>query len=275
MTKTRYALLPLILCLTACSPPASDHQAAGDKSATATNNPPPTASAATGDEAAARSSIKAAIPGLDDNHIRQSPMAGVYEVQIGMNFGYVTADGRYLIAGDLTDLKDRREITEDARRAARVALVERMDKAGFIEFAPKNPKYTVTVFTDVDCGYCQMLHRQIQAYNDEGIAVRYLFFPRTGLNTPSFYKAEEVWCSKDRNDALTKAKSGVDLHGDKTCPNPVAEHLQAAADLGLRGTPSIVLPSGDLIPGYQPPPELLRSLETKAAAKTEKTNPAG
>ena len=259
--KLRYCLPLLLLPLAACKPPtpdASTHVPTGDSASAAL----PTASPV--ELAAVRAAIKANMPDLDPEQVRPSPLPGVYEIQIGMNFGYVTADGRYLIAGDLTDLKTRQQITEDRRRTARVALVSKLDKDGYIEFAPETlpAKYTVTVFTDVDCGYCRMLHRQIKDYNARGIAVRYLFFPRTGPNTPSFYKAEEVWCSADRKAALTQAKAGVDLKGDRSCANPVMADLQAAADLGLRGTPSIVLPNGELVPGYRAPDELLEALKT-------------
>lgn len=252
--------LPLLATLAACAPPAPEHSTS-TSGVDSRADPAPVASSA--ELAKVAAAINAIVPDLKPDHIRATPMPGIYEIQLGMNFGYVTADGHYLISGDLTDLQTRREITEDSRRVARVALVEKMDKAGFIEFAPEKlpAKYTVTVFTDVDCGYCRMLHRQIKNYNDEGIAVRYMFFPRSGANTASFFKAEEVWCSADRKAALTQAKSGVDLHGDKSCPNPIAEHLQAAADLGLRGTPSIVLPDGELVPGYRPPADLLQILQ--------------
>jgi thiol:disulfide interchange protein DsbC len=277
--KTLRYCLPvlLLLCVAACKPPTPDSadKAAVPKAADA--SAPAAASENPAELAAVRTAIKANMPDLDPEQVRASPLPGIYEIQIGMNFGYVTADGRYLIAGDLTDLKTRQEITEDRRRDARVALVEKIDRDGFIEFAPENmpAKYTVTVFTDVDCGYCRMLHRQIKDYNALGIAVRYVFFPRSGANTPSFYQAEEVWCSADRKAALTRAKSGIDLNSDKSCPNPVMAHLQAAAELGLRGTPSIVLPNGELVPGYRPPADLLAVLQQKTAEQALPPAPTG
>ena len=264
----RYCLpLLLLLPLAACKPPSPDD---GDTQAPGSSARAATAATPTADPAelaAVRAAVKANMPDLDPEHLRPTPMPGIYEIQIGMNFGYVTADGRYLIAGDLTDLQTRQEITEDRRRVARVELVDKLDKGGFIEFAPETlpAKYTVTVFTDVDCGYCRMLHRQIKEYNARGIAVRYLFFPRSGPDTASFYKAEEVWCSADRKAALTQAKAGVDIKGDKSCTNPVMAQLQAAAELGLRGTPSIVLPNGELVPGYRAPDDLLDVLQKTAA----------
>lgn len=268
MKKIRYCLPLLLLSLAACTPPSPDASTkVPTEDAAADAAPAAVASADPAELAAVRAAIKANMPDLNPEQVRPSPLPGIYEIQIGMNFGYVTADGRYLIAGDLTDLKTRREVTEDRRRDARVALVDKLDRDGYIEFAPEAlpAKYTVTVFTDVDCGYCRMLHKQIKDYNARGIAVRYVFFPRSGPNTDSFYKAEEVWCSADRKQALTQAKAGVDLKGDKSCSNPVMKQLQAAMDLGLRGTPSIVLPNGELLPGYRPPEDLLQLLQQTAA----------
>lgn len=278
MKTLRYCLpVLLLLSVVACKPPAPD---AADEAAVAKAGEPAAQAETSADPAelaAVRAAVKANMPDLNPEQVRGTPMPGIYEIQIGMNFGYVTADGRYLIAGDLTDLKTRQEITEDRRRDARVALIEKIDREGFIEFAPENmpAKYTVTVFTDTDCGYCRMLHRQIKDYNALGIAVRYVFFPRSGANTPSYYQAEEVWCSADRKAALTRAKSGVDLNSDKSCPNPVMAHLQAAAELGLRGTPSIVLPNGELVPGYRPPADLLAVLQQKTAEQALPQAPTG
>jgi thiol:disulfide interchange protein DsbC len=279
----RYCLPLLMLSLAACAPPTPDANDkvpgvdASTKAASATFAAPAATSDNPAELAAVRAAMKANMPDLNPEAVRASPLPGIYEIQIGMNFGYVTADGRYLVAGDLTDLKTGQGLTEDRRRDARVALIDKIDRDGYIEFAPEAmpAKYTVTVFTDVDCGYCRMLHRQIKDYNALGIAVRYVFFPRTGANTPSFYKAEEVWCSADRKAALTLAKTGVDLKSDMSCKNPVMEHLQAAAELGLRGTPSIVLPNGELVPGYRPPAELLAVLQHKTDEQQLPTAPTG
>lgn len=254
-----------LLVLAGCAPPAPESGAGTAASA------PAAVAAKPGELEAVRAAIKQHVPEFDPEHVRATPLPGIYEIQVGMNFGYVTADGRYLITGDLTDLQTRRELTEDSRRDARATLVANLEKDGYIEFAPEAQpaKYTVTVFTDIDCGFCRRLHSHIAEYNAQGIAVRYVFFPRSGENTPSFYKAEEVWCAADRKAALTQAKAGADLHGDRSCANPIGKQLQAAADLGLRGTPAIILSNGELVPGYRQPAELLQLLQARDA------NPAG
>ena len=129
-------------------------------------------------------------------------------------------------------------------------------------FSPKDPKYTISVFTDVDCGYCRKLHSQIAEYNRLGVRVRYLFFPRSGPDTESWHKAESVWCSADRNDALTRAKRGETLKAKPCGPTPVAKEHQLGEDIGVQGTPSIVLANGEMLPGYVPPAMLVDHLKS-------------
>ena len=132
-----------------------------------------------------------------------------------------------------------------------------------IVFAPEGkPSYTITVFTDIDCGYCRKLHGEMAGYNAEGIKVQYLFYPRAGEGSPSFAKAVSVWCADDRRTALTDAKAGKSIP-DKTCPNPVKEHLELGEKMGVSGTPAIVLENGEMVPGYIPPKRLAAMLKEK------------
>jgi thiol:disulfide interchange protein DsbC len=118
------------------------------------------------------------------------------------------------------------------------------------------------VFTDVDCSYCRKLHSEMADYNRLGIKVRYLFYPRSGPDTESWHKAEEVWCSANRNEALTKAKRGEELKNVKNCPTPVARDYQLGQDFAIRGTPAIVLADGEVLPGYVPAASLAEHLRT-------------
>ena len=207
-----------------------------------------------------RADIAKQIPGTRVEDVRPTPVAGMYELIHGADIVYVTADGKYAISGDLIDLAKNDNITETRRRAVRAKSIGDVPESEMLVFGPPNPKYTVTVFTDVDCAYCRQLHSQIADYNRLGIRVRYLFYPRTGPNTESWTKAEEVWCSSNRNEALTQAKRGVPLEA-KACPNPVARHYALAQDFALQGTPAIVLGNGELIAGYMTPGELAHELQ--------------
>ena len=180
---------------------------------------------------------------------------GLYEVARGSEVVYVTADGRYAVAGQLYDLDQRRNLT-------RLSILNGIKDDDAIIFSPKNPRYTVTVFTDVDCQYCRKLHAQIAEYNRRGIRVRYVFYPRTGPNTDSWRKAEAVWCSADRREALTHAKLGAAVPSTKACPNHVAETYELGNRLGIRGTPGLFSDRGDYISGYMTPDELLDRLKS-------------
>jgi thiol:disulfide interchange protein DsbC len=210
-----------------------------------------------------RIALAAKIPGgAKPEELHASPIPGVYELARGTEIAYVSDDGKYAIAGDLYDLKTDRNLTENTRRVERLKLLASVPESQMVVFSPKDPKYTISVFTDVDCTYCRKLHSQIAEYNRLGIKVRYLSFPRTGPDTESWAKAEAVWCSADRGAALTKAKLGQPISKPKNCTNtPVAREYQLGEDIGVNGTPAIVLENGEMLPGYLPPAQLAAHLK--------------
>lgn len=204
--------------------------------------------------------IASKIPGVKPEDLRATPVPSLYELTRGSDIAYVTADGKYGISGDMIELAKNDNLTETRRREIRAQQIEAIPESDMIVFGPLNPKYTVTVFTDVDCAYCRELHRQIGDYNRLGIRVRYISFPRTGPNTDSWTKAEEVWCSPNRNEALTRAKLDQPLEAKPCTNNPVARTYALGQDFGLQGTPAIVLADGEMIGGYLPPQQLLQEL---------------
>ncbi len=200
--------------------------------------------------------------------LRSSPIAGIYEFTQGAEVSYLTADGKYFIDGNLYDMKSRDNLTEALRTHARLALINAVPESEMLIFSPPNPKYTITVFTDVDCAYCRKLHSQMAELNRLGIRVRYMFFPRTGPGTESWKKAEVVWCSANRNEALTRAKAGATLDMNKICaPTPVKREYELGESIGVRGTPAIITENGDYISGYMEPRELLDQLKEFQVAK--------
>jgi thiol:disulfide interchange protein DsbC len=210
-----------------------------------------------------RALIVKKVDGIKLEDVRLSVIPGVYEVTREGTVAYVTADARYVMAGDIYDLDTDANLTENRRRTIRQQVLSSVPDAQMIVFAPKEPRYTVTVFTDIDCGYCQQLHSQIAEYNRLGIAVRYLMYPRTGPKTESWEKAERVWCATNKRDALTRAKRGETIKSPKCGADAVARDYELAQTLSLRGTPSIFLPSGELIPGYLTPAGLVDRLRSK------------
>jgi thiol:disulfide interchange protein DsbC len=207
-----------------------------------------------------RVEIASHIPGTKPEELRATPIPNIYELTRGSEIAYVTTDGKYAISGDLFDVPKNVDLTEDHRRDLRMKELGAIPESDMVVFGPKDPKYTITVFTDVDCAYCRMLHSQIADYNRLGIKVRYIFYPRTGPNTESWTKAEEVWCSDNRNDALTRAKLGQPLKAKACANNPVARTYALGRAFGLQGTPAIVAANGEMFGGYVPPAQLLAEL---------------
>ena len=197
------------------------------------------------------------VPGATVEQLSATPLPGLYELVYNSDVLYLSADGRYVIQGDLLDLTTRQNLTEEARKVARLAVLENMGEETMIVFAPEEVKYTVTVFTDIDCPYCVRLHREVEELNDNGIKVRYLAFPRAGIPSSSYDKTVSVWCADDTQQAITDAKFGKAVE-PRECENPVAEHFSLGRDVGVRGTPTLIMEDGGVIPGYVPAAELIQ-----------------
>jgi len=203
--------------------------------------------------------------GVEASGIADSPLPGMYEVAVGSNVAYVTSDGRFLLQGDLYDLNTNENMTETRRARERVNMLAGVDAADMIVFSPKSEdvEHTITIFTDIDCGYCRQFHSEIAKVNEMGIAVHYLFYPRTGPDTDSWFKADKVWCSgpEARNSALTLAKLGGEIPEETCDSSPVENHYELGQLVGVRGTPTVFSEAGVQLGGYLPPNELLERLE--------------
>lgn len=212
-----------------------------------------------------RTQLETLMPGEKADSIQLSPIAGLYEVVFGTQVYYMTEDGRYLLDGDMVDLKTRRNLTEQVRAKGQRAVMNSIPESSMIVFAPpkgKETKHTITVFTDIDCGYCRKLHSEMEQYNNLGIKVRYVAYPRAGIDSPSYKKAVAVWCAKDKQKAMTQAKSGEDVTSPN-CDNPVKRHFEVARALNLSGTPTLVLQNGRMLPGYVPADRLREVLDAE------------
>lgn len=191
--------------------------------------------------------------------IAPSPVPGLYEIMVGASLFYISADGRYVVHGDLIDLDTRSNVSDQRRAVARKQIFESMDDKSFIDFpsTQKETKKTLYVFTDIDCAYCRKMHSEIGRLNDAGIRVRYLAFPRTGLKSASYDKAAAVWCAPNRQEALTQAKLGMPINAPE-CDNPVAKEFEMGQAMGVTGTPSVYTDKGKPIGGYVPAEEVIK-----------------
>ena len=217
------------------------------------------------DQAAMKSKLEILMPGTTIDSIQELDNTGLYEVIIDGDVLYFSEDMRYVFQGDVISIETRQNMTESKRTNLRKKVLDSLNEADMIIYQPEDPKYTVTVFTDIDCGYCRKLHQQIGHYNNEGIRIRYMAFPRGGINSESYNKAVAVWCSNDRQQALTDAKNMKNVESD-SCDNPVEAQYNLGRTLGVTGTPALFLDSGEMIPGYVPPERLKKILDEKAVA---------
>jgi thiol:disulfide interchange protein DsbC len=203
--------------------------------------------------------IARALPGFSDSTLRPGPVKGLYEVSVGANIMYISEDGRYLMFGDVIDIDSKQNLSKAARGKLILAEIAKVKESDMVVIAPKKTKRTLTVFTDVDCPYCAKLHQEVPALTAAGVKVRYLFYPRAGIGSPTYNKSVAVWCAKDRVAAIGIAKSGGTIEMKK-CDNPVTEHYKLGQRVGVRGTPMIVVDDGTVIGGYAPAAQLLASL---------------
>lgn len=195
-----------------------------------------------------------------------SPIPGLYEIRSGSDVGYVSLDGRFYVDGDIFDMQTRDNLTETRRQQGRLDLLSKIADADAIVFTPQGPvRHTLTVFTDIDCPYCRRMHSEMAELNRLGIRVRYLLFPRSGPGTDSWQKAESVWCSADRRDALTRAKKGEPVKAP-ACKTPIAEQYALGRALAIRGTPAIITDKGEYVDHYVPAAQLSEYLSAPAVA---------
>lgn len=216
------------------------------------------------EEATITAKLRQSMPHLTVSHVAPSPVAGMYRVEVrekGAVF-YVTEDASHLIAGDLYALATTglTNVTETGRESRRRALLASLSLTDQIIFAPRRqPRATVSVFTDVDCPYCRKFHQHIGELNDHGIEVRYLAYPRAGRHSDTYEKMVSAWCADDRRKALAELKRGKVIAA-ASCANPVADQAELAEAMDVEGTPTIITTNGRKIAGYLPPLELLREL---------------
>lgn len=210
-------------------------------------------------ERAIRQKIGSTLQGIQVTRIHESPVPGLYQVQVGVDVVYVTGDGRYLFKGDVLDLDKKENKTKNVREKLRSVEFDRLTEDDYIEFAARDgDRRVLYVFTDVRCGYCRRLHGNMPEINRLGITVRYLAFPVIGDRQEALELMERVWCAEDRNEALTKAKLSNATIASAACNSPVREQFRLGQEMGVSGTPAMYLEDGTELPGYMEPGQILQ-----------------
>jgi thiol:disulfide interchange protein DsbC len=205
--------------------------------------------------------------GLEIKQVNASPMPGLVEVITNQGLFYASYDGKYFIQGKMFGLgTEVTNYTEESLAKVRVDGMTAFTN-DMIIFPAKDEKHVVTVFTDITCGYCRKFHDQIDDYNDKGITVRYMAYPRSGVKdrmgqlSKGFKDLRSIWCHENPKEALTKAKSGSSV-AQRICNKPIEDEFNFGRQIGVSGTPAIVFSNGMMIPGYQPPDKLAQILES-------------
>jgi thiol:disulfide interchange protein DsbC len=265
--KLPLSLVLGLFSLTACAQSNSPAVAAqpGAQAKPAAGGPSPVSGLATQPragtpEARAIDAIRAINARLAIDHVAPSPLPGFVEIVTGGQVVYVSNDGKYMMQGSLYDLAAKKDVGESVLAGVRRDLLKRVPESDRIVFAAPNPKHTVVVFTDVECGFCRKFHSQIADYNKAGITVEYLAFPRAGIGSPDYDTMVSVWCSADRKKALTDAKNDRPI-AKRNCSNPVADEYRLGQRAGLEGTPMILSEDGSVLGGYVSPDELQAALD--------------
>lgn len=280
--KPLFLALLGVISLSACAQgPQSGAagKAPGSQAATAGSAAPTGAvpkAAANTPEARAIAAIQTLNPRVSIDKVRAAPIAGFREAIVQGQVVYVSDDGRYLFLpgpqGALYDVAAKKDLSEQALASVRKDLLKTIPVSERIVFSPPNPKYTVSIFTDVECGYCRKFHSEIAEYNKQGIEVQYIAFPRMGLGSDDHKKMISVWCAPDRKKALTDAKNDRAIPA-RDCKNTVSMQYDVGQRAGLTGTPMIIAEDGTTVGGYLPPQQLREALDK--VAQGGKTTAAG
>ncbi|MXW21563.1 MAG: DsbC family protein [Gammaproteobacteria bacterium] len=203
------------------------------------------------------------------DEVRPTPVPGLYELRFGYRIAYVDASGQFgfLGSGDLQDVSSGENLTASSRAEVRRELLASLDEWDTLDFMPDRTEHELLVFTDVDCGYCRRLHQQMAEYHELGIGVRYVAFPRSGPDTDSWTTMQSIWCSDNRPAAMTSAKAGGFVPERQCDSVSVERHFELGREIGLSGTPALLTPGGELIPGYVPPIRLAAILNEEAVSE--------
>lgn len=216
---------------------------------------------AASDMAAVKKQLEANMPDIKIETVNATPVPGLFEVTVEGQLIYLTADGRYMVHGDIYDRQTTVNLSDAARGKVRLKVLNTIPDSQTIVFGPKKAAHTLTIFTDSSCGFCRKLHQEVPELNKQGVKVRYMLFPRAGPGTANFRELQSVWCADNQQDAMNKVKAGQSVP-PKVCKDPIEQHMDIAQNLGLTGTPYMLTETGAVINGYRPAAQLVEMLKS-------------
>lgn len=202
-----------------------------------------------------RQAFQKSFPGMEITSVSKVPYGDLYEVVVDGQAAYATADGKYLLLGNVVEVASKRNLT--AMRNARLAEVKwsELPLAKAIKEVKGNGKRKLAIFSDADCPYCRKLEPELEKLDN--VTIYTFLYPIVNLHPDAVPTSKQIWCEKDR----LKAWKAYMLQGEAPkakgdCANPVDEIVELGEKLRVTGTPTIILENGHRIPGYIPADKL-------------------
>lgn len=220
------------------------------------------------DEQAIRKNLAHTMASLPIDSVTPTPIKGIYQILSKGQIAYVTADGNYLFAGNLLDLKNQVNLTEKVRDKERLALLKTVPADHKVIFAAEGAKKgSVTILTDPTCPFCEKLHHEIPALQKAGIEVQTILTPRAGKGSAGYVESSQIMCSNDKIKNVDTAMARQPLSGAACQDSMIDANMKLAEKLGMSGTPYIILPDGSAVPGYRPASMLIPVITEQTASE--------
>jgi len=202
--------------------------------------------------------------GLNIEHVENSPVSGVFTVVSKEGISYATENGDYIFTGNL--FKVNGQDVENVTESALLKGVQNFaNNTQTIDYKSPNEKYVIAIFTDITCGFCQKLHHDIAEYLRAGISIKYLAYPRMGLNSVVSKNMASIWCSSEPKKAFDEAMKDNVLPNNKPskeCRELIAAQFDMGSTMQLKGTPTSITLKGKpfVFTGYVTPESMAKQL---------------
>jgi thiol:disulfide interchange protein DsbC len=187
---------------------------------------------------------------------RKTPVRGITEVRVNNEFIYLSEDGRYAFTGHMIDLVDGTDLTETSQAMETRELIGTYPEDEFVVYPARGKELTkLTIFTDTSCGFCRKMHREVPELQANGVTVRFVPYPRRGLDSRGFRGLRSIWCAEDPVIALNRYiedRLFPELDDpDKCTGNAVKSGYELGNRIGITGTPLLVFENGEKLKGYK------------------------
>jgi len=204
--------------------------------------------AATAQEATIRKNIAERLPQLKQiDEISATAVPGLYEIRVnGAEIFYTDTEANYLIEGNLIDLRQRRNLTEE--RVAKLTAVnfDALPLKDAFTVVRGNGKRKLAVFEDPNCGYCKRFERDLEKVDN--VTIHTFLYPVLGPG--SLEKSKHIWCAKDKakawQDWMVREQSPAAASCDVSA---ITRNVELGRKHKITGTPTLIFADGSRVPG--------------------------